>query len=225
MNAIKYILAAGAITLGAHTAASQYYEIANQLPGLLSPALSGSMAYKGFVELSGSTGFGTNRANFAGISTTQGFQYSDWFFMGVGVGVDVVKAHQPDGWDNDRVPGNDYWDHPSSQTKCMIPVFSDFRFNIGGMQSTSFFIDVKIGASWLIGDSYLQMNTGAMSNNTQFYLKPSMGVRIPVSKDSPKQAIDIGITYQLLTANNNYYYWRSDGVTLNNIGLTLFYEW
>ena len=64
-----------------------------------------------------------------------------------------------------------------------------------------------------------------MSNNTQFYLKPSMGVRIPVSKDSPKQAIDIGITYQLLTANNNYYYWRSDGVTLNNIGLTLSYEW
>ena len=29
---------------------AQYYEIANRLPGLIRPALSGSLNYKGFIE-------------------------------------------------------------------------------------------------------------------------------------------------------------------------------
>ena len=53
---------------------AQYYQIANQIPQLLSPALSGSLNYKGFVELTGMPGLGHNRANIIDISTTQGFQ-------------------------------------------------------------------------------------------------------------------------------------------------------
>lgn len=86
-----------ALVLAAPKASAQYYEIATQLPQLISPALSGSLNYKGFVELSGTAGIGNNRVNDIGISTTQGFRYASWFFMGVGAGVDVVMAQQPDG--------------------------------------------------------------------------------------------------------------------------------
>ena len=50
-----------------------------------------------------------------------------------------------------------------------------------------------------------------------------MGVRIPVSKNNPKQAFDIGVTYKLLTSN----YWSrwQRNVTLNSIGVTAAFEW
>lgn len=202
--------------------AAQYYEIANQLPSLISPALSGSASYKGFVDFSGLAGLGHNRANDIGISTSQGFQYTPWFFMGVGVGVDVMMAQQPDGWQPN--PDYDYMYRGTSKTKAMIPVFSDFRFNIGDRSRTSFFIDIKLGAAWLIGSSCLRMADGFMTNNTQFFMRPSMGVRIPVSAQNPDHAINIGLTYQLLTSNNNYYR-NSNSLTLNNLGVSVSYEW
>lgn len=201
---------------------AQYYQIANQLTSLISPALSGSLNYKGFVEFSGLAGLGHDRANDIGISTTQGFQYSSWFFMGVGLGVDVVMANQPEGWQ--AQPGYDYMYHGSSKTKAMVPVFSDFRFNIGDRNSTSFFVDLKLGAAWLIGSKYLRMADGCMSNSTQFFLRPTIGLRIPVSSNDTRHAFNIGVTYQLLTSNNNYY-WNSNSLTLNNIGMTVGYEW
>lgn len=201
---------------------AQYYEIANQLPSLISPALSGSGSYKGFVEFSGLAGLGHNRANDIGISTSQGFQYTSWFFMGVGVGVDVMMAQQPEGWQPN--PDYDYMYRGTAKTKAMIPVFSDFRFNIGERNTTSFFIDLKLGAAWLIGRDYLRMADGFMSNSTQFFFRPSIGVRIPVSAQNSKQAFNIGLTYQLLTSNNNYY-WNSNSLTLNNLGVSVSYEW
>ncbi|MDE6396139.1 MAG: hypothetical protein K2K84_02585, partial [Muribaculaceae bacterium] len=76
-----FILAAIALTASSSVKA-QYYEIANQISNLVSPALSGAGSYRGFVELSGLAGFGTNRANFVELSTSQGFKYSNWFYMG-----------------------------------------------------------------------------------------------------------------------------------------------
>ena len=226
---LRTALVGAAMTVGM-CASAQYYEIANQLPSLISPILQGGVNYKGFVELSGTAGIGDSRANFVGISTSQGFRYADWFFMGVGIGVDVAIARdqdrsqiQPRDYGYNDYPG--YWDHSYSKTKCMIPVFTDFRFNIGGMQNTSCFIDLKVGAAWLIGNSYLGLSNGACLNtDTQFYLKPTVGVRIPVNKQNPNQAFNIGVTYQLLTSNNNYY-WYDNGVTLSNIGVTVGYEW
>lgn len=205
---------------------AQYYQIANQLPGLLSPALSGSMNYKGYVDISGIAGFGNNRANFIGISTSQGFQYSSWFFMGVGVGIDIAMTNKND--DDEMFPGGpypDYYGHAFSQTKAMIPVFSDFRFNIGSPSDVSVFIDLKVGATWLIGDSYLWLQRGRLGGGTQFYLKPSIGFRVPVSTTTPRQAINFGVTYQLITSNNNWTYWNSNSATLNGLGLTIAYEW
>ena len=216
-------VAAGLAAGMAVPARAQYYEIANQLPSLISPALSGSMQYRGFVEASGLAGMGKNRANFLGISTSQGFQYASWFVMGVGMGVDVAMAQQDDryvAWDPDD------WEYGgTAKTKCMIPVFTDFRFRIGNDNSVAAVIGLKLGAAWLLGDDDLMMKTAYMSNETQFYFRPSLGVRIPVSSQNPKQAVNVAVTYQLLTSNNNYTYWHDNSVTLHNLGLTVGFEW
>ena len=217
--AVAAVLAAGM----AVPARAQYYEIANQLPSLISPALSGSMQYRGFVEASGLAGMGKNRANFLGISTSQGFQYASWFFMGVGMGVDVAMAQQDDRY---GAWGPDDWEYGgTAKTKCMIPVFTDFRFRIGNDNSVAAVIGLKLGAAWLLGDDDLMMKTAYMSNETQFYFRPSRGVRIPVSSQNPKQAVNVAVTYQLLTSNNNYTYWHDNSVTLHNLGLTVGFEW
>ena len=221
MKRFYLLVIALASLLPLHVSA-QYYQIANQLPQLISPALSGSLNYKGFVEVSGLAGVGHNRANVIDFSTTQGFQYSSWLFMGVGAGVDVVMAQQPQGWRPN--PDYDYMYRGNTKTKVMIPLFSDFRFNIGSQEATSFFIDFKVGASWLIGSDYLRMADGFMTNETQFYFRPSVGLRIPISKERPDHAVNVGVSYQLLTSNNNYY-WNDNSLTLNNLGISISYEW
>lgn len=202
-------------------ARAQYYQLASQLPQLISPALSGSLNYKGFVDMTGTAGFGHNRANDLSITTSQGFQYASWFFMGVGAGVDVMIGQ--DVIDSPVTDGLDYFTHPASKTKVMIPLFTDFRFNIGPRNAASLFADIKIGASWLLGNSYLKMTDGVLTGATQFFLRPSVGVRVPVNKSNSSQAVNIGLTYQLLTSNN--YYWASRSLTLNNVGLSIAYEW
>lgn len=206
-------------------ARAQYYEITNQLSQLISPALSGSLSYKGFVEASGLAGVGTSRANFLGVSTSQGFKYSNWFFMGVGIGVDVVMASVPDEYPLYDIYGKPSHSANTASTKAMIPVFTDFRLNIGDMSKTGIFIDLKLGAAWLLGDSYLRLQEGCVTTGTQFYLRPTLGVRLPVNKNNAKQAFNIGVTYQLLTANSNYYVYDNNSLSLNNVGLTLGYEW
>ncbi len=222
----KWILGTVLMSCICFGARAQYYQIASQLSGLISPALSGSMNYRGFVEIAGLAGFGENHANFVGISTSQGFLYSSWFFMGVGLGVDMAIVR------NDVVDKNDwggvypgYYDHSTSRTKAMVPVFTDFRFNIGAGRGMGAYIDLKLGASWLLGNRYLTLQHGRLSGNTQFYLKPSVGVRIPVSDANSRQAFNVGLTYQLVTSNSNYYRWDGDGVTLNALGLSVAYEW
>ncbi len=225
MKKISVLLATITLLFCSPKANAQYYELANQLPSLLSPALSGSLNYKGYVDFSGMAGLGDNRANFIEISTSQGFKYSSWFFMGVGIGVDVAMAHQPELLSD--IPGDDaggYYGYGSSKTKMMIPIFTDFRFNIGADETTSFFVDLKLGAAWIMGSSYLRLNRGYLSNQTQFYLKPTMGIRIPINSKNSRQAVNIGVSYQLLTSNNNYG-WRSRSLSLNNIGATVGFEW
>lgn len=204
-------------------AKAQYYEIANQLPGVISPALSGSMNYKGFIELSGVAGFGDNRANIIGVTTSQGFQYSSLFFMGAGLGVEVAMTNS-DMLSSD-VGQARYREHSNSSTKVMIPVFSDFRFNFGNTGGVSFFADVKLGAIWLIGNSYLRLQEGCMTGDAQFYCKPALGVRIPVSSTNQRQAVNIGVAYELITSDNNYNYWNDNNITLNCLGVSLSFEW
>ena len=204
---------------------AQYYEIANRLPGLIRPALSGSLNYKGFIEAGYSKTLGNYNADFLEISTSQGFTYSSWFYMGVGIGVDVLFSHKNDNWGTNwqyDEPGFDT-QHSSTTTAAMLPLFTDFRFNIGDTSSASFFIDLKVGCSFLLSKNYISIGDGYLTNQQYFYLRPSIGIRIPTNSQNPRQAVNIGINYRLLTSN----YWnsRSRNVTLNGLGASLSYEW
>ncbi len=222
MKLLKKILPAVCVIICFAGAKAQYYEIATQIPSLLSPALSGSMAYTGFVELSGIGGVGTDRANFIGLSTTQGFQYSSWFFMGAGMGIDVAMARNNDDRTAGDAPRQYYGDNAT--TMAMLPIFSDFRFNVGTGGGTSMFIDAKIGAAWFLGNDYLQLHDRTMGHGAQFFLQPAVGVRIPISSANPRQAINIGVTYRLLTSDNNYS-WYDTAATLNGLGASISFEW
>lgn len=203
------------------TSHAQYYEIANQLPGLIRPALSGSAAYKGFVDVSYLKGLGSKEVDFINVSTSQGFKYKNWFYMGVGIGVDVALGHTNNNFGQTH-PDNNYWNHGYTKTGVMIPIFTDFRFNIGNQSKPSFYIDARLGASFLMTDNYLAVGDGFITNREYFYFKPSMGVKIPVSQNG-KQAVDIGVTYQLLTAN--YVWYNSSSTTINALGATVSFEW
>lgn len=205
-------------------ASAQIYEIANQLPSLITPALSGSMNYKGFVEAGYSKTLGHYDSDFIEISTSQGFRYSNWFYMGVGIGADILFSHKNDNWGNNWNDTRGFdTSHSSTTTAVMLPLFTDFRFNIGGDTGSSFFIDLKIGCSFLLSDKYISIGNGYLTNQEYFYLRPTIGIRIPTNSKNPKQAIDIGINYKLLTSN----YWNSwsRNITLNGVGVSLAYEW
>ena len=129
--------------------AAQYTNIVNQAASLMQTALMGGMRYRGYVDASYTGGFGRLQADFVGISTVQGVQYADWFFMGAGLGVDLVYSKTsmaPSDWNYTRV---------RRTSGAMVPIFTDFRFNIGGSQGPSFFIDIKAGGSFMIGKNYL----------------------------------------------------------------------
>ncbi|MBD5268242.1 MAG: hypothetical protein HDS45_01390 [Bacteroides sp.] len=220
------ILLAGMLFGYTQSASAQYYEIANQIPQLLRPALTRGLNYKGFVEAKYLKGIGDNNVDFLGFSTTQGFKYSNWFFMGVGLGVDVAFSHLDPAYGNWQEPVPSQYSTNYTTTGVMIPLFTDFRFNIGAPTSAAFFFDVKLGCSFLVGDNYLKVNKGFLSSQQYFLLRPSMGVRIPVQSqgnNSGKKAFNIGVSYQLLTSN----YWNSyySNVTLNALGVDVSFEW
>lgn len=217
-----YALTAIFATVATTAATAQYYNIANQVANVLQAPLNGSARYKGFVEASYIKGLGNVEADFLEITTSQGMQYNSWFYMGVGLGASVVFSHQ-----DNNVPA-DYWNQPgyidrdSRTTGVMIPLFTDFRFTPWG-NNMGLYIDVKAGCSFLVGKDYLRINRGYLTNQEYFYLRPSIGVKVPVNPDKPKQAIDFGVSYQLLTSNywNGYYTDKA----INGLGLTIAYEW
>lgn len=224
-------LAIGA-TLGASEAHAQYYEIANQIPQLISPALSGSFNYRGFAEASFTGGVGTNAVNSLEFSTTQGFKYNSWFFMGVGAGVNVLFSNykdsdRPDGYNPDYRPGNGGYNtgYGHNDTGVLIPLYSDFRFNMGQEKNVGFFIDLRIGASFLVGKNYMNTPDGVLSNSEGFYFRPTVGMRIPTNSNDTRQAINIGVAYQLITNNYWNWSWNYNSATLNSIGASISYEW
>lgn len=216
-------IAAAVLLMWAGSASAQFYQIANQIPNLITPALTGGFRYRGFVDVSYTKGVGNRNADYAELSTTQGFQYADWFFMGAGLGIQAVMTNPRNGaggWET--LPGDFDHDRDHSKTGCVIPLYTDFRFDIGKPQSTSFYIDLRLGASFLVSDNYLEVGDGFLTNTECFYFKPSVGLRIPLN-ETGKQAVNVGVSYQLVTSN--YWYRYSSDVSLSSIGLSVGFQW
>ncbi len=214
----KHVLAAAMLACGAITAHAQYFQLANQATSMITTALQGGMNYRGTVDVSYINGLGNKQANFIEISTTQGFKYNDWFFMGLGAGIDFMHTttnqnpYRPD-------------THEFTRNAAMVPLYTDFRVNIGDQKSTSMFLDLRLGAAFYISGDYILVGDGYINTSESFYLKPTLGVRIPVSSTNPKYAVNVGVSYQLLTNS----YWYNPGqrynTTLNGLGATVGFEW
>jgi hypothetical protein len=214
----KYLVAA--MLLGTTVSANaQYYAIADRLSNMISPALFGGVNYHGIVEVSAIKGIGENNGDFVGISTSQGFKYADWLFMGIGIGVDALFTHV------DNYP--DIYDRTQSVTKngWIIPLFTDFRFMLGNTSSVNYYIGTKIGCSFLVSDDEIHVNRGYITSDECFYLKPSIGIRIPAGP-TDHTALNIAVSYQLITPGyNRYDYSNNESISLNGFGLTIGYEW
>lgn len=210
MNQLKRLILILVISLSfTGVAKAQFYEIANQIPRLFSPALSGSFKYKGYFEASYLKGLGEERIDFVDISTTQGFRYANWMFMGVGAGVDIM------------LPSVDF-QHHNYDPAIMVPLYADFRFLIGNQSKVGVNIDLRVGAAFTF-DSF-PTNNGWITNEECFYLRPSFSVRFPINKNKPKQAINVGFTYQLLISDWSGTYWDNNK-DFNSIGATIGFEW
>lgn len=206
------------------SANAQYSDIANGVTNVLMPVISGSSSYKGFVEADYTQGVGRYRSNFATLSTSQGYQVNSWFFMGAGIGVDLMWSYVSDDWGNGWSSSNmDRYDDTYVSRAVMIPVFTDFRFNIGPRNAASFFIDLKVGASFLANNKSVKIRNGYLTNTSYFFFQPAIGVRIPVNSNNYKQAFNIGVHYRLLTSD----YWSGyqSSIVQNGLGAHIGFEW
>lgn len=223
LNMKKFIISLLLLFLALPYAANaQIYEAINTLQSVISPALSGSGRYKGYVEAGYSHTLAKYNGDFVEISTTQGYQYNNWFFMGAGLGFDLLLTHKGSHWGEGTPPPN----NPSvSTTAPMLPLYADFRFLIanGNSANISFFLDLKIGCSFLLTNKAIAIGDGWLTNREYFFLDPSIGLRIPCNKANYKQAIDVGVKYKLLTSN--YWYNYNNNITLQSIGAFVAFEW
>ncbi|MCH5225378.1 MAG: hypothetical protein J1D77_05230 [Muribaculaceae bacterium] len=203
-------------------ATAQIYEAINTLQSVISPALSGSGRYKGYVDLGYSHTMGKYNGDFIELSTSQGYQYNNWFYMGAGLGFDLLLSHKGEHWGEGTPPAN----NPQVTTTApMLPLFADFRFLIanGNSANISFFLDLKVGCSFLLTNKAIAIGDGWLTNREYFFLDPSIGLRIPCNKKNPKQAIDVGVRYKLLTSN--YWYRYNNNITLQSLGAFVAFEW
>ncbi len=219
MKAItKFIASAIFLMASAQAASAQYYQLVNQATDMIGTAIRGGANYRGFFDVSYVRGIGNKKANFLEFSTSQGLKYGNIFFMGVGAGVDVMHT---------EINNNPYApsDHSNTQNAVMIPLFTDFRLNLGAPNSVSFFLDAKVGGGFFISNDYILVGDGYINSSSSFYFKPSIGLRIPVSKINPKLAVNVGGTYQLIT--NSYWYnpGQNNSITLSSLGLNVGFEW
>ena len=199
---------------------AQIYEAVNTLQSVLSPALSGSGSYKGYVDAAYSHTIGKYNGDFIQLSTSQGYQYNSWFYMGAGLGFDLLLTHKGNDWGEGVPPAN----NPKVTTTApMLPLFADFRFLIGDTSNISFFLDLRIGCSFLLTNKVVAISKGYLTNKEYFFLNPSLGLRIPCNKNKPKQAVDVGVKYQLLTSN--YWYNYNNNITLQALGAFIAFEW
>jgi hypothetical protein len=217
MKKLNKLIFAAALLGSATTADAQIYAIADRLGDMITPALYGGFNYRGIVEVSALKGIGENNGDFVGISTSQGVKYADWMFMGVGIGVDGLFTHV-----------NKYYDNgaPSiTKSGCVVPLFTDFRFSFGSPYKTNCYIGAKIGCSFLMGDSDISVNRGYITSDECFYLKPSIGIRVPAGS-TDHNAVIFALSYQLITPGfAQYEYYDNESISLNSFGLTIGYEW
>lgn len=205
-------------------ASAQFGEIVNGLTNVALPIVNQGAGYKGYIEADYTMGVGNFRTNFVSLATSQGYKLNQWFYFGAGVGVDLLWSTVNSGWGNHWALYNPEWlAHQKTSSAWMVPVFTDFRLTLGNITDVSFFVNIRLGAAFLCSDSYVKIRDGYLTDKNYFYMQPAVGMRIPIRKTKPKQAVDIGVHYRLMTSD----YWDQWQYTaaINGLGVNISYEW
>lgn len=77
---------------------AQIGEIVNGLTNVALPAIRQGNGYKGYLEADCTIGVGNYRSNFLTLATSQGYKFTDWLYMGAGIGVDLLWSTVNTGW-------------------------------------------------------------------------------------------------------------------------------
>ncbi len=174
--------------------------------------------YSGFVEMGFSGGVGEIHANQFEVLTTHGLQVNSNLFVGLGSGLQFQFNDVLDSTKFSGVSGD------VSKTGVNIPLYVDFRvcpvYRRMSMPIQPFF-DMKVGASFNVTGKRMVIHSGCIDRNTNFYMSPSVGFRVPVGY---KTAVNVGVTYNLTT--QRYIGLNKEGnIGLSSFGARISYEW
>lgn len=222
MKSVRILMIAAAVALSSAVGANaQYYQLATQAADMIRTAATGGMNYRGYVDAAFAGGVGKKRTDVFELSTTQGIKVTPQFFIGVGAGLQLLLT------DVNNDEGEVYYpwmaNHDYTTTGVAIPLFTDLRLDLGNQSDLSFFADLKLGASFMTGSKLIRIGDGYVYSSQCFYLRPTLGMRIPLTKNNNKMAMTVGLTYQLLTSGS--WYMNHNSVTLNAIGANVGFEW
>ncbi len=99
----------------------------------------------------------------------------------------------------------------------MIPIFTDFRFIMGSQTSASLFVNLRLGASFLCSDTYIQIRDGYLTSK-EYFTSSLHSVYDSHQHRNPKQAINVGVHYRLLMTSNYWSSWQYNAA-INGLGL------
>lgn len=137
--------------------------------------------YRGFVDgtfIKGNDGIYEDfNMQGGGFTTTHGFQFNRYIFVGGGVGYYYVNR-DPDPGDLFWCPSTEHDYAFKKETYNVVPVYADFRVHMARSRVSPFF-DAKVGAS--------------ISNDVGFFASPSFGLRVGI-KDNLGVNITLGYT-------------------------------
>lgn len=133
-----------------------------------STSVSNITGYRGFVDLGFTKGLGDSGADRLELTTSHGYQFTPYFFTGVGLG---VHYYMDMWWNGESVP--------------FIPLFIDLRVNL--MQGSIVpFIGLKGGYSLVVADGLY---------GSGLYAAPFVGVKYMLS-DTFGLNLSLGYSYQ-----------------------------
>lgn len=146
----------------------------------LVPAMPGAKAqnvarncYRGFVDLGYSVGIGDYKFNRFEISTSQGYQFNPYIFLGAGVGFHFMPYYEFTIWNTP---------HEVRDRVIDIPLFANLHLNFTKTRVTPF-VDAKGGVF--------------VTNNGGAYANASGGIRVAVN-DKQAVSLSVGYTYEEL---------------------------
>jgi len=129
---------------------------------------SASKCYRGFVDAGYTVGIGDYEFGRVELSTSHGYQFNPYVFLGAGVGLHFMQKYETNGMEIAL---------DTRDSKVDVPVFGNVRFNFAKSKIAPF-VDGKVG--------YYVTNNGGL------YYNVSAGCRFSINA---KQAVSVSVGY------------------------------